>query len=64
MTDDRSDAVVVTHNPTRDSAPIRRVIYEPRASGNYNLIEQTKRRDGWHTTGQKLVASVSVETPD
>lgn len=64
MTDDRSDAIVLTYTPAIPEQPPRRVVFEPRSNGDWTRYEETKRDDGWHPTGSEIVASVNVETAD
>lgn len=65
MTRDRSNNIIITHQPA--DAPARRVIYEPVTAGGYNRIEQVRsgiNGKGWRTLGGERVESVRIETPD
>lgn len=62
MTTDRSDAIVVTHDPV--GRPPERSLYEPRSDEKWTLYDQVRRDGRWHTRGTETVSEVSVETPD
>ena len=60
---DRSEAIVISLSPTRDSD--RKVVLEPRSDGRYTLVEKSwdDARGRWRTTGTQDVDHVAVSTP-